>query len=281
VWFHGTHETTFDVYGARISSVGVLVDTIPIVIASGSYRQWYPSVAFDGANYLVVWQDNRNGYADIFGARVTQNGAVLDPTGIPLCTAPSGQYKPRIGFDGQNYCVVWEDWRNGEHTDVYGCYVNSSGVVVSEFIVADQANLQLEPTLATGSDKYLITYSGFVDSINGRSTNTLRIWGQFRQFTGIEDATQTRTQVTAFGLQVYPNPVRQECILTYSVPTKNSITVSMYDVTGKLAREVINKIQDVGIYRKTIDMTSLPQGVYFVKLYIPNKSKIQKIVFLK
>jgi hypothetical protein len=282
VWFHGTHESTFDVYGARVTTSGVLLDTVPLLIATGTYRQWFPSVAFDGTNYFVVWQDNRNGvYGDIYGTGVTPSGVVLDPSGIPICTATSGQYNPKISFDGQNYCVVWEDWRNGNYTDIYGCYVTPGGQVIEEFVVSDQPNLQLEPNLTRGLDKYLITYSGFVDSINGRPTNTLRIWGEFRQFTGIMDGTQTKTQVTSFGLRVSPNPVHQECIIKYSIPTKTRIQISMYDVTGRLSRELINEIQDVGIYRKTIDMTSLPQGVYFVKLYTSNKSKIQKIVLLK
>jgi hypothetical protein len=282
VAFDGTNYlTTFDVYGARINSMGVLIDTIPIVIASGSYRQWYPSFAFDGVNYLVVWQDNRNGYADIFGARVTPDGVVVDPAGIPICTAPSGQYKPRIEFDGQDYCVIWEDWRSGNHTDIYGCHVNPSGTVLSEFIVADQPNLQLEPTLVKGSDKYLITYTGFVDSINGRPANTLRIWGAFRELTGLKDDTQTKTQVTAFGMQTYPNPTYQKCILKYSVPTKTRINISIYDVTGRLARKVIDEIKDVGIYETTIDMASLPQGVYFIKLHSARQSRTQKITSLK
>jgi hypothetical protein len=55
----------------------------------------------------------------------------------------------------------------------------------------------------------------------------------------------------------------------------------MYDVTGRQSRELINEIQDAGIYRKTIDMTSLPQGVYFVKLHGSGQSEIQKVIFLK
>jgi hypothetical protein len=282
VWFHGTHESDFDVYGARVTTNGVLLDSVPLLIATGPHRQWFPSVAFDGTNYFVVWQDNRSGvYGDIYGARVTPSGVVLDPSGIPVCTAMSGQYKPKIGFDGQNYCVVWEDWRNGSYTDIYGCYVTPGGQIIEEFVVSDQANLQLEPNLTRGLDKYLITYSGFVDSISGRSTNTLRIQGQFRQFTGVEESTQTKTQVRAFALRAYPNPVHQECIIRYSLPTKTRVQISMYDVTGRQSRELINEIQDAGIYRKTIDMTSLPQGVYFVKLHGSGQSEIQKVIFLK
>jgi hypothetical protein len=41
-----------------------------------------PRVAFDGTNYLVAWEDERSGSQDIYGARVTRGGVVLDPAGF-------------------------------------------------------------------------------------------------------------------------------------------------------------------------------------------------------
>ena len=49
-------------------------------ISTAANSQLAPSVAFDGTNYLVAWQDARSGIdGDIYGARVSQAGAVLDP----------------------------------------------------------------------------------------------------------------------------------------------------------------------------------------------------------
>jgi hypothetical protein len=75
-----------------------------------------PAIAFGGGNFLVVWHDHRNNFSstgiDVYGARVTPTGTVLDPTGILVSGAASSQEHPAIAFDGSNFLVVWHDLRN-------------------------------------------------------------------------------------------------------------------------------------------------------------------------
>jgi large repetitive protein len=79
--------------------------------------QSFPDVAFDGQNFLVVWQDSRGSATsdvyDIFGARVSAAGDVLDPSGIVISNAVGDQKSPAVAFDGQRYLVVWADSRTG------------------------------------------------------------------------------------------------------------------------------------------------------------------------
>ncbi|MBA7541658.1 hypothetical protein ES705_33974 [subsurface metagenome] len=285
VWHYGTHETTFDIYGARVDTLGVLLDTIAIPIAMGSYRQWYPSVDFDGVNYLVVWEDRRNGYADIYGTRVTSDGVVLDPSGIPICTAPSGQYEPEIKFDGQNYCVIWEDWRNGDYTDIYGCYVNPSGTVIEEFVFSNQPNLQIEPALAKGLNKFLITYTGFVDSLGTHPANTMRIWGKFQEFTGIEETTGRLTHDAIHLFQNYPNPFRHITEIRYQLTDSGKANLNIYDVSGRLVRQFNNPtiVQSDQIIWDGRDNFGnyVGAGVYFYRLDTENFSEVKKMILIR
>jgi hypothetical protein len=63
-----------------------------LIDTSGVHAEAVPAVAFDGANFLVTWQDCRSDTSfDIYAARVTPQGTVLDPNGIPVSTAADGR----------------------------------------------------------------------------------------------------------------------------------------------------------------------------------------------
>jgi hypothetical protein len=114
-----------EVYGARVTEDGSVLDPSGIPIATGPHYQRASAVAFDGANFMVAWTDGTDP-GDIYCARVSPNGTVLDPSGIPVSTAPGDQQAPAITFDGTNFLIVWQDERNGD-ADVYGARVTPGG----------------------------------------------------------------------------------------------------------------------------------------------------------
>jgi hypothetical protein len=126
----------YDIYGALVTTSGQPQGEFPVFQAQG--EQIEPAIAFDGTNYMVVWRDTRSGSGpsddtDIYGARVTKAGAVLDPAGIPISTAPHVQGEPRIIFDGTNYFVVWVDERNTQtylDNDIYGTRMKTDGTLL-------------------------------------------------------------------------------------------------------------------------------------------------------
>ena len=119
-----------DIYGARVTPDGAVLDTSGFLISLSARGQYAPAVGFDGKNFLAVWEDDRDGYTDIYGARVTPGGTVLDPDGIAICTAQNNQYSPAIAFDGTNYLVAWEDCRSDTSGDIYGARVTPGGAVL-------------------------------------------------------------------------------------------------------------------------------------------------------
>ncbi|RKG63543.1 hypothetical protein D7W79_40160, partial [Corallococcus exercitus] len=95
--------------------------------------------ASGGGVTLLVWSDDRRGdnnaaYGtgpEIFATRIDAEGKVLDPAGIPLCTASHGQEAPSVTWDGQQFLVVWQDFRDNNHYAIYGARVSPDGTVTT------------------------------------------------------------------------------------------------------------------------------------------------------
>ncbi len=85
---------TGDLYATRVSPDGAALDASGIPISTAPGDQEWPATAFDGTNYLVVWEVfDGVGSSAVYGARVSPGGAVLDATGIPISSPVTG-YRP-------------------------------------------------------------------------------------------------------------------------------------------------------------------------------------------
>ena len=81
------------------------------VSSDAANSQSSPAVAFDGTNFLVVWQDFRS-RTDSRHLRGTGEPGRCGPRrlGHPhLPAAANDQSAPAVAFDGTNFLVVWQD----------------------------------------------------------------------------------------------------------------------------------------------------------------------------
>jgi hypothetical protein len=148
-----------DVYGARVSPDGTVLDPGGEPISAASGDQARPHVAFDGTNYFVVWSDERSGEDDIYGTRVAQTGAILDPLGVPICTAPDDQRAPSVAFCGPDYLVVWMDI-DSDKWDIYGARVNAFGVVMDPagIAISTAPDWQSDPSVAFDGENFFVVW---------------------------------------------------------------------------------------------------------------------------
>ena len=283
-----------DVYCARIDSNGVVIDSNGIAVTTADSLQSNTSVAFDGSSYLIVWQDKRNGSYDIYGARVDQNGTVLDPTGIAISTTTNDQIYPSVAFDGANYVVVWEDYTNYP-SDICGAIVNTSGVVIDTLIATAQPGPQWYPKISHGaSAQMIITYCGWADSINNHPANAMRTWAVFYPCTGITEDTECVVNDARFNLGVYPNPFTYTTEIRYSNQELRNSNFEMwkheleiYDATGRLVKSfnLESSIQDqrsaVSWDGTDTSGCQLGSGVYFVRFISGDYSTTKKVLIVR
>lgn len=130
-------------------------------LGSAQGTQTTSAVAFDGTNFLVVWEDERiNGQKDVFGARVSPQGEMLDLIGIPICTSPGEQSYVNVAWGGQNYLVVWQDWEN-DSSAIYGARVSPEGNVLDPngFSIAGGSQWALYPAVASDGTNFFVVFS--------------------------------------------------------------------------------------------------------------------------
>jgi hypothetical protein len=166
---YGTYDQ--DIYGSRVDTDGNVLDPDGILISTTTNRQAFPSVAFNGSDYLTVWQDTRNGADNgIYGARVTPWGYVIDRPAIPISEAENQQLNPAIATNGSDFLIVWEDQRNGiayaSDKDIYGARVTSTGIVLDTagILIADAWSgsmpyIEYDPAVIYGAGQYLVVWN--------------------------------------------------------------------------------------------------------------------------
>jgi len=119
-----------------------------------------PAVAFDGTNFLVVWQSSESTEYHVRSSRVAQDGTVLDPGGFLCCTYNSGHGDPEVAFDGTNYLVAWWDDRNTPDGEVYGARVTPAGTVLDPdgFPIGLGTGELYNLAVSYGGSCYLVTW---------------------------------------------------------------------------------------------------------------------------
>lgn len=152
-----------DIYGARVNKSGVLLDTNSVLISSALGNQGRPDVGWNGTNYLVAWEDDRafqSGTADIYAARVSPSGAVLETNGIVVAQRSTLENRPRVASNGKDYLVVWEDYTNGLYASpwVYGARVDSGGVVLDSGIVLHTNAYSPQIAYSASATNYLTSF---------------------------------------------------------------------------------------------------------------------------
>jgi hypothetical protein len=86
--------------------------------------------------------------------------------------------------------------------------------------------------------------------------------------------------------RICPNPFSQRTTISYGVVRATNIGLSVYDVTGRLVRNLVNGRCESGNYTMTWDGCDdigrkVPAGVYFVNFIADEHQQVHKTVLLK
>lgn len=124
----------------------------------------------------------------------------------------------------------------------------------------------------TWNNNYLYTYQ--YDAQERMIEELFQIWESEKGW--VNDAISTWTYDLSIGIaenlsavtecRVYPNPAEDFATIGYSLGYSASVSVCIYDLTGRPVLRTESLYQDKGAYTSRLDVTKLPAGMYFISL---------------
>lgn len=146
-------------------------------------------------------------------------------------------------------------------------------------------DIKLKRNISVNSSVYhlngTVSSNGFTFSVNGRFNNLVL------ENSSSKPVTQGNTELnagnpSAFGLsQNYPNPFNAQTIIEFSIPADSKVTMNMYDVSGKLVSEIMNKEMNAGSHKISFDSKNISSGVYFYTINTAGFNKTMKMIVVK
>ncbi|MDD5528736.1 MAG: hypothetical protein PHX21_01745 [bacterium] len=243
VWEDARNENS-DIYAQRYNSNGIPRDiNFKVNDDAGANNQQNSSVVMDwSGNFIIIWQDDRNGTPDIYAQRYNSNGIpqntnfkVNDDTGT------SNQQNPSIAMDySGNFIISWQDNRNG-NLDIYAQKYNSNGTPQdTNFKVNDDAGTNNQQNSSIAMD-----YSGnFIISWQDNRNGNADVYAQRYNSAGVPQGTNFKVN-DDIGTSEHFGPAAST------------------DSSGNFIITWLDGRSNSGIYAQRYNSNGIPQGTNF------------------
>jgi hypothetical protein len=140
------------------------LDPSGIDVAVNDRGQNAPSCVSVGGDFWVSYHTETcdSTYSNVYLTRVSASGTVLDPDGLPICTAEGEQRQTSLAYGDGQLMVLWEDDRNYDENeyDIYGTRITADGTALDPdgFVVAQLGLSEQSPDLCWTGETYLAVW---------------------------------------------------------------------------------------------------------------------------
>jgi hypothetical protein len=159
----------WDIYGQLFDPSGAKIDSNFLINDDGGdSNQINPSCAMDSlGNFVVVWEDYRDGDWNIYGQRFNVSADTTGLGGNFLINDDGlsvSQNNPSCAMDKSgNFVVIWEDNRDGDY-NIYGQCFDSAGAFSGSNFRIDQCSgteEQTDPDVSMNEDNFVVTWQDY------------------------------------------------------------------------------------------------------------------------
>jgi hypothetical protein len=82
-------------------------------------------------------------------------------------------------------------------------------------------------------------------------------------------------------LQNYLNPFNPTTNISFDVPHRSKVNITVYDLLGKEVATLVNEVKPAGQHIVQFDGSNLSSGVYIARMDIGNKVFTRKMMLVK
>ena len=158
-------------------------------------------------------------------------------------------------------------------TDIYQVDANFNPIDRNAGI--DLTKLKLNSSLLSGGEKYYYR-------VKYRDHNVKwSVWSNVTSFNVLVNVDEENIVADYFLAQNFPNPFNPSTQVEFGLKERGLVSLKIYDVLGKLVKEILNRELSAGNYTVTINASDLPSGVYFYNLKSENFVQTKKMLLVK
>jgi len=104
------------------------------------------------------------------------------------------------------------------------------------------------------------------------------VWAGNWYVPGIEEGSSSAQPYNQ--LTIRPNPITRHARVSFSVAQNGRVSLTLYDVSGRLVRDIIQTYVSAGSYSIDLDTRGLAHGTYFLVLETPQSKTSQSLVIV-
>ena len=161
---------------------------------------------------------------------------------------------------------------------------NSSGTTLTSSALAGTSSETVIYNTSTASATYYVQVYGYASAFNATSCYHLRVSTgatNFRSVDGSDDNSGdiiSAEKITSLeGLNLFPNPANTTLTVNYFTPSMDNTSIEVYNMMGQVVNS-INVSGNQGLNSRELDLTSMSNGVYFLKVTQNNNTLTKKFV---